>query len=124
MNNLWKSGDHISLRGILDNKVWLATAVIVVKDSHDETILLQLPGSQCMFPDGLFRRKQGDYSLGSRWKEAKNNSWNLKETVWETNRFLIFLEPRKTREARRVTGQSRTGWQRVYMPCRVAGSLS
>lgn len=95
MNLFWQSGDHIALRGIFNKKVWTAVAVTVVKDTADETILLQIPGSQCMLPEGLFRRKKGDYSLGSRWEEAKNNSWSFQESVWHTNRFLIFLEPLK-----------------------------
>jgi hypothetical protein len=33
MKNLWKMGESCALRGIVNNQVWLAQSVIVVKDA-------------------------------------------------------------------------------------------
>lgn len=70
-------------------------SVIVVKDEADETILLLSPGAQCAYPEGYWLRKQGDFSRGTRWQEAKRNPWKLREFTWQTNRILIFLEPQQ-----------------------------
>lgn len=93
----WQTGDHCVYRGIADNRVWSAQSVIVVKDSPDETILLQEPGSQCVVPEGYWRwhAKVRDYSNGTRWDEAKAEQINHRAYLWHTNRILMFLEPEK-----------------------------
>ena len=95
MENRWQPGENIVLRGIFAERVWLAQSVIVVKDEDHETILLLLPGAQCAYPEGYFRWKRGDYSLGNRWQEAGRKDWTLRVFSWQTNRILMFLEPDK-----------------------------
>lgn len=92
----WEIGDSCALRGIVNNQVWLAQSVIVVKDEPQETILLLLPGAQCAFPEGYWRwRINNDFSRGSRWQEAKSDNITLRGFQWHTNRILIFLESEK-----------------------------
>ncbi len=95
MQSMWNPGERVVLRGIVNERVWSALSVIVVKDTLEETTLLLLPGAQCAYPEGYFRWKHGDYSQGTRWQEAKSNAWTFREFVWQRNRFLIFLEPQK-----------------------------
>lgn len=95
MQSMWNPGERVVLRGIVNERVWSALSVIVVKDTLEETTLLLLPGAQCAYPEGYFRWKHGDYSQGTRWQEAKSNAWTLREFAWQRNRFLIFLEPQK-----------------------------
>jgi hypothetical protein len=64
-----------------------------VNDEGDETILALLPGAQCVYPEGYFYWKAGDYSRGTRWQEAASGSWAFREFKWQQNRFLIFLRP-------------------------------
>lgn len=92
---MWNSGDSVALRGIVNGRLWLAQSVIVVKDSAEETILLLIPGAQCVYPDGYWRWKHGDYSCGTRWQDANSQAWTLREFTWQTNRLLMFLEPQK-----------------------------
>jgi len=93
MTKFWSAGDTVALRGMFRNRVWLAQAVSIVKDDAFETVLSLLPGAQCFYPEGLFRRAKGDHSLGLRWQEANRLDWTLQETYWKHNRFLIFLRP-------------------------------
>ena len=95
MEKLWRSGENIAIRGIVNERVWYAKSTIVVKDSLDETVLLLSPGSQCVYSEGYFRWKHGDYSQGSRWEDAKSNEWKFRILKWVQNRILIFLEPQK-----------------------------
>jgi hypothetical protein len=95
MQSLWNSGDSIALRGVINDRLWSAQSVIVVQDTEKESILLLTPGAQCVYPDGYWRWKHGDYSRGTRWDDVKNNTWTLREFVWQTNRILIILEPEK-----------------------------
>jgi len=84
------------LRGVVNNQVWLAESVIVVKDQPEETVLLLVPGAQCAFPEGYWRwRINKDFSQGTRWQEARRDPIALREFGWERNRVLIFLEPEK-----------------------------
>ena len=92
---MWNPGDSIALRGTVDGRLWLAQSVIVVQDTADETILLLTPGAQCAFPDGYWRWRRDDNSQGTRWDDAKSHAWTLREFAWQTNRLLMFLEPRK-----------------------------
>lgn len=92
----YQKGSSCVLRGIINNQVWLAQSVIVVKDEPDEVILLLIPGAECAYPEGYWRwRMNNDYSHGTRWQEAKNNKIILRKFPWYTNRLLIFMEPEK-----------------------------
>ena len=79
MTTKWNPGDHCIRRGVVNGRVWMAQSVIVVKDEAEESVLLLLPGAQCAFPDGYWRRRQGDNSQASRWQEAKNPNLTLRE---------------------------------------------
>lgn len=93
--NYREAGESCVLRGIVNQQVWLAQSVIVVKDGPDETVLLQLPGAQCAFPEGYWRWRKGDYSQGTRWQEARKKPIILREFAWQTIRRLMFMEPGK-----------------------------
>jgi hypothetical protein len=96
MPTYWTPGSPCALRGIVNQRVWMAKSVIVVKDEPQETILLQLPGAQCAFPEGYWRwKKERDTSRGTRWQEVKDDSFVLREFPWQRNRVLMFLEPVK-----------------------------
>ncbi len=89
----WKPGASVALRGIIEHRVWSAWSVIVVHDSDEETRLVLLPGAQCQYPDGYFRRKQGDFSRGTRWQEIRHQPWQHRQFTWAHSRFLIILHP-------------------------------
>lgn len=91
----WKSGEHVALRGMIENRVWSVLSTIVVHDTEEETRLLLLPGAQCLYPEGYFRRKQGDYSRGTRWQEIRRQPWQHRQFEWAQNRFLIVLQPQQ-----------------------------
>ena len=74
MHKIWKPGEQVVLRGIVSQRVWSARSVIVVRDDPDETILALLPGAECAYPEGYFYWKHGDYSKGTRWQEANDES--------------------------------------------------
>ena len=95
MQELWKPGQTAVLRGIFNDRVWLAQSTLVVKDTLAETALLLPVGAQCAFPEGYFRWRRGDFSEGTRWQEALAGAWRLKQFDWLTNRFLVLLEPDK-----------------------------
>jgi hypothetical protein len=82
-----KPGETCAIRGVIDGKVWLVQTMIVVEDNAEETILLLVPGAECMLPEGLLRRRRGDFSLGTRWEEASRGDWDLVPYNWTTNRF-------------------------------------
>ena len=92
---MWNPGETSVLRGVINELVWLAQSVIIVKDSIEETILLLMPCARCAYPEGYWRWKNGDYSQGRRWQDVKQNSWLLREFGWLNNRFVIFLVPGK-----------------------------
>jgi protein associated with RNAse G/E len=92
----WKYGESCVLRGIVNDQVWLAQSVIVVKDEPDETILLLIPGAQCAYPEGYWRWKtNNDFSQGNRWQEAKKEKIALRIFTWTNYRILMFLQPGK-----------------------------
>lgn len=86
LQHFWHPEDHIAIRGIVNNRVWEAMSVVVVKDSADETILLLGPGAECAWPDTSRER---------RWDATRNNRWVLNLAPWGSTWFLIFLEPQK-----------------------------
>jgi protein associated with RNAse G/E len=88
-------GERCAMRGIVNRQVWLVQSVIVVKDAPEETVLLLLPGAQCAYPEGYAHWRKNDGYAYTRWQEARRNPLVLKEFPWETNRILIFLEPKK-----------------------------
>jgi protein associated with RNAse G/E len=90
----WHTSDTCAYRGIVNNHVWLARSVIVVKDNRRQTILLLLPGAQCVYPEGYWHWRK-DLSHGTRWQEARQEVIPLREFTWQTSRILIFLEPGK-----------------------------
>jgi hypothetical protein len=96
MKNLRTVGESCVLRGIVNNQVWLAQSVIVVKDQPGEIVLLLPPGAQCAFPEGYwYWRRNQDHSHLTRWQEARCDRIVLREFPWQTNRILMFLEPEK-----------------------------
>jgi hypothetical protein len=96
VTSYWKNGESCVLRGIVNQRVWLAQSVVVVADKADETVLLLMPGAQCAYPEGYWRwRIKNDDSQGTRWQEALQDELTLREFAWETNRILILLEPDK-----------------------------
>ena len=87
-------GETCALRGIFREKVWLVQSTIVVKDGPAETVLLLLPGAECVYPAGYARWRVHDSSGPTRWQETLGDYLTLTH-AWETNRILIFLEPEK-----------------------------
>ncbi len=90
---MWKPGDHVVLRGIYNNHVWIAQSAIVVKDQPDEVALAILPGAQCAVPEGYIKRKHGSEGTWSRWDDYQNDRRNLQELTWHTNRLLLLMKP-------------------------------
>jgi hypothetical protein len=93
MDQLRQPGAHCALRFIVNNRVWLAQSVTVVKDEPGETALLLIPGAQCIYPEGYWRWKRGDYSQGTPYEEMRKDHFALRELTWQTNRLLMLLEP-------------------------------
>lgn len=94
-HKLWQPGASTLIRGVIDGGVWTAQSVFVVKDQPDETILALIPGAECIYPEGYFRRKSGDLSGIRRWQEAQQGKWTFQRFAWTRLRFLIFLWPGK-----------------------------
>jgi len=96
VSKYWAVGDNCVIRGLVNNQVWMAKSVIVVKDQPEETVLLLIPGAQCAFPEGYWRwKKNRDYSQGTRWQEARQEHILHREFAWQRNRILMVLEPEK-----------------------------
>jgi len=90
---MWQTGSPVVLRGMFQEKVWTAQSVYVLRDSPSEVVLVQLPGAQCIMPEGYWFWKSGDLSKGTRWDEMLSLNWKLQMYNWHTNRFLMILEP-------------------------------
>ena len=112
---MWSPGETSVLRGIINERVWLAQSVIILKDSIEETILLLMPGARCAYPEGYWRWKNGDYSQGRRWQVVKQNSWLLREFGWLNNRFVIFLVPGKYYAIYSIWHQATDQFQGYYI---------
>lgn len=95
MREYRQAGETCVLRGIVNNQVWMAQSVIVVKDGPAESVLLLLPGAQCAYPEGWWNWSHQSTSGLTRWQEARRADIHLRELAWNTNRVLIFLEPEK-----------------------------
>ena len=92
---MWKSGDHVILRGIYNQNVWIAQSAVVVQDDPAEVALAILPGARCAVPEGYLSRKHGTEGKWSRWDDYQNNRRNMQEFSWKTNRLLLLMEPEK-----------------------------
>jgi hypothetical protein len=91
-----QAGESCVYRGIVNDQVWSARSVIVVKDGPTGTVLLLTPGAQCAFPAGYWHwRKDRDAQYGTRWQTAASGQFDLRRFAWSTNRILIFLEGEK-----------------------------
>jgi hypothetical protein len=97
MPGYYPEGGRCVFRGIVDRRIWIAQAVIVVRDGPEETALLLSPGAQCAVPREYARWRGGDRGPSfQRWQVAKRNPILLDEDfLWRTNRILMILEPEK-----------------------------
>jgi protein associated with RNAse G/E len=95
MSNTWKPGDTVVLRGMYNNRIWVAQSAIVVKDDDEEIALAILPGAECMMPDGYINGKHGEKREWDRWGDYLNNVPELQRFIWHTNRLLLLMEPQK-----------------------------
>lgn len=88
---MWQLGDVLAWRGIYRNRVWHAQTVIVVKDMPEEIVVVLLPGTECIAPEGYLNGKN---KSKRRW-DFKDKTWELEKYAWHTNRLLMLLEPEK-----------------------------
>jgi predicted RNA-binding protein associated with RNAse of E/G family len=89
----WKPGNTIALRGVLEESIVFAQACIVVRDSPEETVLLLLPGAECAFPKWARTRAGMDCPPEARWRATLEGDHDLLSARWQTNRFLMLLQP-------------------------------
>jgi protein associated with RNAse G/E len=95
MTGYFNTGEHCILRGIIDNKVWIVQSMIVVEDNKERTVLLLLPGSQCVIPQEYRDWGKTEKANINRWEISKKTPLLLQEYLWQRNRILFFLEPNK-----------------------------
>jgi len=96
MTKYYPAGESCVFRGIVNNHVWLAQSVVVVKDDKKETILLLSPGAECAIPREYWGWRKSNNPVGAgRWEVARRDPLLLNEFIWKTNRVLYFLEPEK-----------------------------
>ena len=88
---MWEPNDVIALRDFYRKRLWHALSTIVVKDSSEETVLVLLPGAECIAVEGYL---EGKARSKRRW-DFKNSDWNLAKFIWHTNRILVIAEPKK-----------------------------
>lgn len=91
----FNTGEHCILRGIIYNKVWIVQSMIVIEDNKERTVLLLLPGSQCVIPQEYREWGKTGKANINRWQISKKNPLLLQEYLWQRNRVLFFLEPNK-----------------------------
>lgn len=91
----WQPGESLALRGMYNERPWYVQSALMVKDSPREVALLLLPGAECAMPSGYIHKKHGKQRDWQRWQEMLNPSRELEKFNWQTNRFLILLEPGK-----------------------------
>jgi predicted RNA-binding protein associated with RNAse of E/G family len=91
----WHYGDTVAIRAMINGKLWLAQSTVVVKDTHQETVLLLAPGAQCAYPSGYWQWKLKANPSGSRWADVKSMAWTLRRFEWRSKRMLIVMEPDK-----------------------------
>src|SRR5258708_19953584 len=88
---MWEPNDVIALRDFYRKRLWHALSTIVVKDSSEETVLVLLPGAECIAVEGYL---DGKVRSKRRW-DFKNSDWNLAKFICHTNRILMIAEPKK-----------------------------
>ena len=86
---MWKPGEIVMWRGILNDHVWHVQPTIVVKDDPTELVLTLLPGTECLAEETYPLGKQ----KSKRWWDFKDHDWVLKPYTWQTNRLLLILKP-------------------------------
>jgi hypothetical protein len=91
----WRPGDRCAVRGIHADRVLYAQSVIVVHDTPSEVALLLMPGAAYVHPAGWRFGEHGDGAASKRWSLIRTGSWTLSDFRWQTNRFLMLLEPGK-----------------------------
>ena len=88
---MWKPGDIVAWRGIYRERVWHAQTTITVKDTPEEIVLVLLPSTECIAPEGYL---DGKDSNKRRWNFI-DKDWEIEQYLWRTNRLLLLLEPKK-----------------------------
>ena len=92
---MWKSGDHVALRGVYNKRVWYIQSALVVQDGPEEVALAILPGAECTAPEGYINGKHGPNRQWDRWEDYVTDNWKMQSYIWHTNRLLILLQPEK-----------------------------
>lgn len=92
---MWKPGDHVVMRGVYNQHVWIVQSAIVVKDTVEEVAIAILPGAQCAMPEGYINGKHGVRGKWSRWDDYQNDRRDMQEFTWHTNRLLVLMQPEK-----------------------------
>ncbi len=87
---MWQIGDIVAWRGIYRERIWHAIPTIVIKDTPQETVLLIMPGANCMVDENY---ASGKGKNGKRRWDFKNEDWKLEKFAWHTNRVLFVVEP-------------------------------
>ena len=90
---MWKSGDHVALRGVYNERVSYVQSAIVVQDQAEEVVLAVLPGAECCAPEGYIDGKHGTLGHWDRWEDYLRGDWKMRRYSWHTNRLLILLQP-------------------------------
>ena len=82
-------GANLAMRGMFGDRVWNATAVTVVEDEDEQTVLLVVPGCERHHAEGAGHMRDG----ALRWDQMKGGEWVLVPNPWSRTRVLWFLEP-------------------------------
>ena len=85
---LWKPGEYIVWRYIVNWRPWYVQSAVVVEDRAEEIVICFLPGAE--------GAAEKTYTLGRdhskrRW-DFKENDWELASYIWRTNRVLVIAE--------------------------------
>ena len=88
---MWNPGDVVAWRGIFRGRIWHVQPTIVVKDSPSEVVVTLLPGTECMADENY----PGGKKNGKRRWDFKEQDWQLRKYIWQTNRLLLIFEPEK-----------------------------
>src|SRR5215207_2322831 len=94
-NKMWKPGDTVVLRGIYNQRVWIAQSALVVQDDSKEVALAILPGAECAMPEGYINGKHGVRRDWARWEDYISDNRKMQKFIWHTNRLLLLMEPQK-----------------------------
>jgi Protein of unknown function (DUF402) len=86
----WQPGDVVAFRWMVNGRVMIAQANLVVKDTPEETALLILPGAKSVKPDGLWDSAERRWD---RWAVQRDDQWVLRPSAWRTNRVLMVVRP-------------------------------